>query len=329
MLKFAAPLLLAGLALGCDNAGEGLGLPALPEGTIGVGLFFDRDGSQTQTAGDTVFAGARVSLLVAGGTDTIRTVTSGADGVALFENVPVGRYRVVVDRAALADSGGVVVGDPGTVRILASSGNTTGGRVVRLGSREVSIAEARMLAPGARVYVRGVIHTPLQVFRDSSSFMSSAGNSIRITGARHRPGRTGNNPGDSVLVLGTSGVRDGQPVIIDGLIGTLGIVSAPLPTSVTVAEVRTARGGTLDAAFVTLAGAVIADTSTAGVDFIVRISDAATPSITAEVVIDANLLGPRTVFKPTLPISVRGVLVPKGDGTWVLKPRGGSDVTIG
>ena len=39
----------------------------------------------------------------------------------------------------------------GTIRILASPGNTTGGRVVRLGYREVSIAEARMLAPGARV----------------------------------------------------------------------------------------------------------------------------------------------------------------------------------
>ena len=64
MRTYTAVILLATLVAGCDNAGEGLGLPVLPEGTIGVGLYFDRDGSQTQTAGDTVFAGARVSLRI-------------------------------------------------------------------------------------------------------------------------------------------------------------------------------------------------------------------------------------------------------------------------
>lgn len=322
-------VLVAAFAVACENAGENLGLPDLLQGAIGVGVYLDRDGSLTQSAGDTVFAGARVSLLVAGGTDTIRTATSGADGVAVFNDVPLGSYRVVVDRAALGDSIGVVVGDTGTIRIVAQQPGITATRVVRLGFREVTIGEARAIPAGRRVFVRGIVHSGLQIFRDSSSFMSSNGVSIRITGARHRPGRAFNNPGDSVIVLATTGVRAGQPVLVDGLIATLGVTAAPIPTPITVAEARTAKGGTLDAAFITVVGARIADTVAATPDFLVIIAEVADTSIKTNVLIDAQLNAPRTIFRPGFPITVRGVLVPRGDGTWVIKPRGGTDVTIG
>ena len=310
------------------NAGESLGLPVLPTGSIGVGVFLDRDGSASQTTGDTVYGGVRVALLVAAGTDTIRTAVSDVNGLAVFDSVPIGSYRIVVDRRALADSIGVVAGDTGTIRIDAGQGNAAA-RVVRLGFREVTIAEARLLAPGARVYVRGVVLAGFQAFRDSSSFIANGGAYIRITGARHRPGRTGNNAGDSVLVLATTGARDGQPVLVDGLIGSLAQLAAPIAIPVTVAEARDAKGGTLDAALVTIIGARITDTAAAGTDFRVRIEDAADPSVIAEVVVDAQLGAPRTIFRPGFPITIRGVMVPRGDGTWVLKPRGASDITIG
>ncbi|MBA2291732.1 MAG: hypothetical protein H0W15_04665 [Gemmatimonadales bacterium] len=328
-MRIASCLVIALALAGCDNAGQDLGLPPLPQGAIGVGFYFDRDGSGTQTSGDTVFAGARVSLLAAAGTDTIRTAVSGSNGVAVFDSLPVGTYRVVVDRSALGDSIGVVVGDTGTIQVIAAPGGNAGARVIRLGYREVTIAEARQLAAGMRVYVRGIVQAPLQAYRDSSTFLASGGATIRLPGSRHRPGRTGNNPGDSVLVLGTTAQRDGQPVIASGLIGTLGVSAAPVPIVVTIPEARTARNGTLDAALVSVLGAVIVDTMASGPDLLVRIGLAADTTVTTDVIIDAIQNAPRSIFRPGLPITVRGVLVPRGDGTWVLKPRGGADVTIG
>ena len=201
--------------------------------------------------------------------------------------------------------------------------------IVRLGYREVTVAEARQLAGGMRVYVRGIVQAPLQVYRDSSTFLASGGATIRLPGSRHRPGRAGNNAGDSVLVLGTTGQRDGQPVVLNGLIGTLGVSPPPVPTVVTIPEARTARGGMLDAALVSVTGAVIVDTLASGPDLLVRIGLATDTTITTDVIIDSAQNAPRTIFRPGLPITVRGVLVPRGDGTWVLKPRGGGDVTIG
>lgn len=328
-MRLTSCLVLALAVAACDNAGSDLGLPPLPQGAIGVGFYFDRDGSGTQTAGDTVFAGARVSLLVAAGTDTIRSAVSGANGLAVFDSLPVGTYRVVVDRGLLGDSIGVVAGDTGTIVVTAAPGGNVGGRIIRLGYREVTVAEARQLSAGIRVYVRGIVLAPLQAYSDSSTFLGWGGASIRLPGSRHRPGRTGNNPGDSVIVLGTTAQRDGQPVLASGLIGTLGVTPAPVPVAIAIADVRTASGGTLDAALISVVGAVILDTTASGPDLLVRIGLQADTSVTAHVLIDAKQNAPRTIFRPGLAITVRGVLVPRGDGTWVIKPRGGGDVTIG
>jgi hypothetical protein len=325
MLRLAA---LTALITGCSNAGEDLTLPPLRDGGIVVGLYLDRDGNGTFTPLDTVFRGVRVALLAAGGVDTIQVVISDSTGTALFTPLPIGSYRVVVDRAALGDSIGTVVGDSGTIRLLARNDSLGASLLVRLSYDEVTIAEARALPAGRRVMIRGIVLSPLQAFRDASMFLRDGTGTLRITAATHRPGRTGNNFGDSVAVLGTTGTSLGQPVLVGGLVSSLGQGTVVTPTAVSVAELRTARGGLLDAAFVLVTGAKITDTATVASDFRVGFLDAADSASRAAALFDSVLQAPPLLFVEGRSITVRGMLVPRGDGTWWIKPRTGSDVTI-
>jgi hypothetical protein len=315
-----APLLLAALlALGaCDNAGSDLGLPPVAEGGILVAFYLDRDGNGIFTTADTVFTGARVALLLGQGTDTIRTAVSDANGLAIFADVPVGTWRVQVDRAAFGDSIAVVEGDTGTIRLLASNDSIGGGRTVRLGFQEVTPASARLLPAGRRVMLRGRVVAALQFFGDSTSHLVGGGSALRVTGAVHRPGRTGNNLGDSVAVLGTTGQLAGQPVLLGGLVTSLGEGPAPVAVPVTLAEARTAQNGALDAALVQLPQAAIVDTATNGTALDVYLAIGADTVI---VRVDDRLQISPLVFAPTRLVTTRGVLIPVGDGTWVVRPR--------
>lgn len=328
MRAFPYPLLLAFLAAACTNAGEGLTLPSLATGAIGVGVYFDRDGSQTLTTLDTVVSGVRVALLARSGTDTLRVATTNAAGLAVFDSVPIGSYRVVIDRHALADSVGVVAGDTGVVRLVSLTDSIQSTRIVRLGYTEVSLAAARLLPAGRRVLVRGKVVAPLQAFRDSSAFLVDTSGTLRVTGARPRFGGNGNNIGDSVLVLGTTGQRAGEGVLQDGLFGTFSVGVAPLPRISTVAEALNAKGGTLDAALIQLSNVVIRDTLTSGPDFVLKVADPADTTVTMSVVLDQLLNAPHGLFVPGRTGTFRGVLVPVGNGTWVTKPRGVLDIIL-
>lgn len=325
--RLAVSLSLVLLAA-CDNAGEKLLLPAFPTGAIGVAVYLDRDGSGTFTSGDTVYAGARVALLAAAGVDTIRIATTGAQGTAGFDSVAVGSYRVAVDRHALGDTIATVSGDSGTIRIVAQTDSAVGTRQIRLSYREATIAEARAMPAGRRIMVRGKVLSAMQYFRDSTSFIKDATGYLRITGSRHRPGRTGNNQGDSVTVLGTTGSSLGQPVLVNGLFASLAEGAAPVAIVVSVADANTAMGGTLDAALVQVTRAKISDTLPQLPDFLVRIADSTNAAVLADVVLDSLLGLNSTFFRPGLTMTTKGVLVPRGNGTWILKPRGGGDIIL-
>ena len=322
-------LLLALIGISaCTNAGENLKLPALSTGAIGVGVYFDRDGSLTLTTLDTTVSGVRIALLAPAGEDTLRIAVTNSKGLAVFDSLPIGSYRIVVDRTALADSVGVVAGDTGVVRLVSVTDSIQSSRVVRLGYSEVSLAAARRLPAGKRVLVRGKVSSPLQVFRDSSAFLVDTSGALRITSSRPRFGGNGNNIGDSVLVLGTTAVQSGQGVVSGGLFLTYGPGLAPTPQVVTVADAINARNGTLDAVLVQLSSIVIRDTASSGADFVVKVADPATPAVTVNVVIDQLLGAPRSIFPPGRTGTIRGVLVPAGDGTWVVKPRGPLDIIL-
>jgi hypothetical protein len=324
-----APLLLTAL-VACNNAGASLTTPGFASSSFTIGFYLDRNANHVSDAGDTVYANARVALLLPGGTDTIRTGRADATGVAFFSAVPVGTYRIAVDRHALPDSIGVAAGDTGTIRLSgpANALILTGNRVIRLGYTEASAAEVRTLPAGKRVVIRGHVVAPRQNFRDSSAFVVDTSGSIRVTSAIGRPGSAGNNIGDSVLVLGTTGTAQGQGVLLNGLFTTIAGGVPPVPQLVSVVDAITAKSGALDAALVQLSNVLIRDTVPATPDFLVKVADPADPTVTTTVRIDQLLNAPHSLFQIGKTGTFRGVLVPVGDGTWVLKPRGPFDIVI-
>ena len=313
----------------CANAGESLSVPAVGTGTLAVDVYFDRDNSLSFTTADTVFAGVRVALLIPGGTDTARTATTNAAGVAVFDSLRLGSYRLVVDRHALGDTVGVVAGDTGAVRLINQPDSVTSIHLIRLGYTEVSLAQSRRLPAGRRVFVRGKVSVPLQIFRDTSTFITDTSGSLRVLDARPLPGQVGNNIGDSVLVLGTTGQAQGQGVLLNGSVRTVAHGLAPIPLVVSAADARTARSGALDAVLVQVSGAVISDTASANQDFQVKVTDPAdTTNTPTTILVDQLLNAPHSFFPIGAHITVKGVLVPVGDGTWVIKPRAAFDLVI-
>jgi hypothetical protein len=313
------PVLLVLLGAGCSNAGEDLGLPPLATGTARFNVFLDRDGTGTLTGFDTSFGGARIALFMRGGIDTFRVGNTASDGEANFTDLPLGRYSFAIVPASLGDTLPVTFFAQGEFDLRADVLAGVGSSLVSYAT--LDLEAARQAQAGRPVFIHGVVSSPLQFFSDSGMFLTSGGSYLRITGASHRPGRTGNNIGDSVVVFGRTGTDAGQPVLLNGVVLTLGTQMAPTPVDVSVAEVMTARGGELDAALVRVDHAAIGDTATVGGQFTVWIVDTLTPADTARVVFDPLLQVNTTGFAIDRGFISRGVLVPDGVGTWFLKPR--------
>ena len=322
---FRAAIALASLGAvwACDNAGSDLGFSESRTTAVSVGVYLDRDGSRTLTALDTVFANARVALILLGNNDTALTAQSNTLGVARFDGVPLGQYRVVVVPSTIGDSIEVAAVDSATIRLVAADTN----RVVlaRLGYPEVSIRAARALPQGRRVFIRGVVLAGVQSFRDTTSHVSDSSGQIRLTRVSLRGGLLGNAPGDSVSVLGVTSARAGQPTLDNAIIARFAQRPAPPPLPISTSTAATASGGVLDAAFVLITGATISDSGTVAPDFQVTASDG---SGNLRILLDANLPFARSQFRPLRSINVRGVLVPDGAGAWMLKPRDVSDVVF-
>jgi len=321
-LSRAGLAVVAALAAGCDNAGVDLGFPAEPTGAIVVHLYLDADGSRTNTPLDVLYAGARVALLTRGA-DTVRTVISDAQGRARFSDVVLGQYLIGVAPSSLGDS--VSVAQIDTTHIAVAQGMDTVRVSVRLAYPELSVREARTATAGRRVFLRGVILSGVQSFRDTTSHMSDSSGAIRLTDVTLRGGLVGNSPGDSVSVLGVVGTRDGQPVLRNAVIARFGVRPAPLPRILSTLAASGAVGGTLDADLVQVISVPIVDTSTAQPDYVVGLDDGSGRLV---LLLDANLNFPRPAFLPGRQVTARGVLVPRPGGGWMLKPRDGGDVSI-
>ncbi len=316
-------LLLAGLGLAaaCGNAGSELGVDITGTGNLSVIVYLDRDGSRGPNIPglDVLFNGARVGLLPLSGDDTVEVVPTVA-GVARFENVPLGLYRIGVTQASVGDSVEIQDVEPDTVRIQAGVPELEA--LVRVGFPEVSIREARGLPAGRRVFIRGFILAGVQSFRDTTSHVADSSGQIRLTRVSIQGG-FGNTPGDSVSVLGFTSSRAGQPTLDNAVVAKFGARPQPIALPVATITAATANNGVLDAGLVLVTGAIISDTSTVAPDFRVVASDG---SGNLTIILDGNISFARANFRPGRSMNVRGVLVPDGAGAWRLKPREVSDV---
>jgi hypothetical protein len=314
---------LALVVAACDPAGGDLGFGAEGTGEVAVVLYLDRDGSATLTPADTLYQGAQVSLRPLGGGAAIGTAVSDLQGVALFQNVRYGDYRLTVDPASVGDSllvAGLLVD---SVRVSALVPQVAVS--ARLAFPEVSIRQARLLPAGRRVFVRGLVLAGVQLFTDQTSHIADTSLAIRLTNVALQGGLGGNAAGDSVVVLGTVALANGQPVLTSARVTRVATRPPPVPKAITSAVAANAQNGALDADLVLLSSVTISDSMTVSPHFRVTASDG-TGAITIE--LDVNLNINTSGFRPGRIMNVRGVLVPGVSGGWILKPRGGADVTF-
>jgi hypothetical protein len=314
---------MASLSLACVNEGADLGFSLDPTGAVVVGVYLDRDGSRTLTPLDTVFRGARVALFVRSGGDTLRSALTDATGIARFLNLTLGEYRVAIVPSSIGDSIRVQAVDSAEVRL--ALGADTAAVLVRLGYPEFSIRQVRQLPVGRRVFIRGLVLAGVQSFRDTTSHVADSSGAIRLTRVLLQGGLTGNNPGDSVSVLGLTSSRAGQPTLDLAVVARFGTRPPPVALPISTGTASTANNGQLDAALVRITGAIITDTATVAPDFRVMVSDG---SGALEVILDATIPFPRTLFAPGRSMNAQGVLVPSGLGAWQFKPRSLGDVTL-
>lgn len=110
-------LVVATVALGACND---VSSPSGRTGTVTVQAYIDRDDSGTLTAGDSILANFGVTLLE--GDAVVATATTGADGKAVFANVPPGSYRVEAQGAT--PNGAVLQTNPEPSAVISSRGDS-------------------------------------------------------------------------------------------------------------------------------------------------------------------------------------------------------------
>lgn len=309
--------------LGCSNAGEDLGFGPLGNGTVAAFIYVDRNGDLNPSPGaDTAFAGVRLGLVVAGTPDTVFSATTDALGNVVFSNVPFGNYQFVVDTTTVGDSLDVQAIDSINVRL--SSAVRQQLVTIRLGFPVLTVAQARAEVQGRRVFVIGQVLGGLTAFGDTTGHLIQNGVAIRLTNGTN--GGPSSQPGDSARVLGTVSVRGGQPVLDDAVVTVFRIgFSSPPGTALTTQLAANADTAAQDAALVRVTGATIDSAKAVGPDFHVFIDDGSGPVV---MVLDGDGNFNEALFIPGKTVTGDGLLVPTGTGTWVIKPRSQSDVTI-
>ncbi len=294
------------------------------EGFVRILLYRDDNlSSSFNTQTDALLIGASVALRrTATRLDSIQRTTDSA-GIAAFPAVPVGRYRVEGLAAVLGDSleriepvreFTVVAGDTITIS-------------VGLRFPSFTVSEARNLPVGKKVWVKGTALNGPGTYGDSTVHLADTASYIRMS--RVRPGSL--SPGDSVQLLGTRSVRDGQPTFNVTLVLVRGDGDPPAPDTVTTAVAAAAAGGALDAAFVFIPAATIADTTSGVEGRLLTVDDGSGPlRVLLSSVINFGNQNQLNAYAPGVRVTLLGLLVPDplNPGRWILKPRGRPDITI-
>jgi hypothetical protein len=320
----AATLSLASIMLaGCLGTGEDRVLGIDATGTVDGLVYFDIDGSRTLDGSDLPLAGIAVRLVVSGTRDTVARASSASDGLFRMRGVPVGSYQVAADTASLGDSVQVVKTDPAEIVVTPDDSVTV---TIGVSFPIVSVAEARELPRGGKVFVEGIALNDRDAFGDASVHLAGESAAIRVTRVR----LSIIFPGDSVRFLGTLSTENGQPTLDDATPFLLALAETPPAEHLTVAVAATADGGTLDAALVRVEGVTVSDTTTVARDFLLTVIDASVPPDTLEVLLDGDVGFVLDPFVPDIVLDVTGLLLPVGSDPprWRLKPRSTTDLVV-
>lgn len=322
------PAALATLALlplaACDNAGEDLGI-SLPENRDASALVvYDRnfDGLATLPQ-DTTRAGINVRLLYAGTSSVEEDGVTDAAGLVNFTKVPIGSYTIRVDSAQALGDSMITVLSPATIEVYHSG--TPPGILALLTYRVVPTATVRTAPVGRRLVVPGVVLSAPPFFSDTTAFLRDTAGAIRLT-ASAVANAAFVIPGDSVRVLGTVRVRDGQRVLDSARIALV-LPTGVLPSAdtLTSAEAASAIGGTRDADLVFVGATEVVGAVASGAGFLVSLDDGTGP---VEMEVDSVLGFTTAPAAPGDSVDVTGVLVPTGLGTWRVRPRVPSDFVV-
>ena len=320
---------LAAGIVACDNAGEERVLSIDATGVVNAVVYLDLNGNRQPNGGEPGLAGVRVGLIVRGTTDTAFAAQTSVQGGVRFAGVPVGHYVVTVDTGTFGDSIGVTRIDSAGIQVPPGD---SAGVIVTVSFPAVTVAGARALPLGEKVFLEGLVLVSGGVFGDSTLHLRDTTGSIRFAGLSSTLALAG----DTARFLGVRAARAGQPVLSNVSLVALFGVSLPTPPSDTVtnAVALAAGGGSLDAAFVEVPNDTIVDTLTLTAapdsgDFRMRVFDG---TDTLVVLLDAPG-GAWTSFASYAPglviTQLRGLLVPTGTGTWRLKPRSPNDLRCG
>ena len=320
---FRAALAVVVAALGCSNEGENRITGITAAGLVTGFAAVDANGSRVLDVGDDSLPGVKVRLALAGRLDTGLVQTTQSNGSYRFVGVPVGVYTLTLDTAGFADTLQVVrvdsqsfsVGSSDTVRVN-----------VLAGLPLVTVRQARALPQGKQVFVTGVALDGASTFADTTAQLADTSGSIRLVRVRGTFAA-----GDSLRVRATTGLRAGQPTLDDPVVFAVGLGRVTGATTLTTQAAAGAVGGTLDAQLAVVHGATVSDTARTPTSFVLTVNDGSGAlGVQLDQTADAafqtvNLPGN---FVPGNKFDVLGVLVPTATGTWRLRPRSATSLTL-
>ena len=289
--------------------------------------FLDLNGNRALDATDSLLANVQVVLTASASGDPVVDATTGQEGGFLMENVPVGAYTLGLDQDVLGDS--LFPVGPGAGPVTIELDDTT--RIDLAASYpQLTLEEVRTAAPGRRVFTAGIAlsqrPSPDPV---GQVHFASDGAYLRALNVE----RLDLSVGDSVRLLGRTGLDAGQPVLETVTPFVLvQVATVPVAVDASTAEAAEADGGPLDAALVRIQRADITDTFTVDGDFHVRVDDGSGP---VDIVLRSFLGLATQLFRPDTVVRVQratGLLTPFEDATgtvsWRLLPRAGADIAV-
>ena len=187
----------------------------------------------------------------------------------------------------------------------------------------VTIAQARTMPIGSRVYIDGIALNGWTVFGDSTMHVADQTGAIRAVRALFSTAIAG----DSVQILGTTGLTDGRLALVDVQVRIVAFARGlPAIDLVTTAVAATASNGARADGQVRITNAIIRDTATVNGDVVLGVDDT---SGRLEVVLDRNVLFNAAPYVPGASFTGAGVLVPAtGSTSWRLKPRNANEAAI-